>query len=215
MNEFEKYEFDRLGYLVIEGMLNAEEVASLKTAIDALEEHALPRVGQPPRKKSGWGAEYHANPELGYHVNGSNEEGKTLIIEDFWNGDAAFDFLVDHPRTMGYVNGVVQDRPTINNSEIRIRYQGNATGAHAGGPVGSKYQYQFNEKGIDCKMVRMVYFVQDVSNEQGAFCVVPGSHKGNLPPPYGSNPDEEPGTVGLEVKAGMPSFLPSICATAA
>ena len=27
-------------------------------------------------------------------------------------------------------------------------------------------------------MVRMVYFVHDVSNEEGAFCVVPGTHKG-------------------------------------
>ena len=38
MNEVEQYEFDRQGYLVIEGMLNAEQVASLAAAIDELEE---------------------------------------------------------------------------------------------------------------------------------------------------------------------------------
>ena len=56
-------------------------------------------------------------------------------------------------------------------------------------------------------MVRMVYFVHDVSNEEGAFCVVPGTHKGNLPAPYGNNPDEEPGMIGLEVKAGDAIFF--------
>jgi hypothetical protein len=29
-------------------------------------------------------------------------------------------------------------------------------------------------------MVRMVYFVHDVSNEQGACCVVPVTHKSNF-----------------------------------
>jgi len=51
-------------------------------------------------------------------------------------------------------------------------------------------------------MVRMVYFVHDCNNSQGAFCVVPGTHKSNLPCPYGSNPDEEPSMIGLEVSAG-------------
>ena len=51
-------------------------------------------------------------------------------------------------------------------------------------------------------MVRIVYFVHDCDKDQGAFCVVPGTHKSNLPCPYGSNPDEEPGMVGLKVRAG-------------
>ena len=40
MTEEEQYEFDRVGYIVIENMLADDEVASLKTAVDALEEHA-------------------------------------------------------------------------------------------------------------------------------------------------------------------------------
>ena len=48
----------------------------------------------------------------------------------------------------------------------------------------------------------LVRGVRDCSNEEGAFCVVPGTHKSNLPCPYGSNPDEEPGMIGLEVQAG-------------
>lgn len=202
MNDIEKYEFDRQGYLVIPQMLTPAEVASLSAAIDALEVHALERLDQPPRKQSLWGPNYHANPELGYHAWGSNRDGETLMIEDFFNADPAFDCLVDHPRTMEYIRAIVQGPIRINNSEIRIRYRGNATGVHMGGPIDHKYRYSVNARGIDCMMVRMIYFVHDVTNDQGAFCVVPGTHKSAFAPPYRVSPDDEPGMVGLEVKAG-------------
>ena len=98
MNEIEQYEFDRVGYIVINNMLTGEQVASLAAAVDRLEEHAAAHVDEPPRKVSPWGAEYHKSDELGYHVQGARAEGKTLIIEDFWNADAAFDVLVNHER---------------------------------------------------------------------------------------------------------------------
>jgi hypothetical protein len=208
MTEIEQYEFDRLGYIIIKDMLSPAEVAQLAKAVDELEEHAVPHADLPPRKVSGWGGDYHANQEKGYHVRGAREEGQTIIIEDFWNADPAFDFLVGHARTMEYADTVVLGRPTINNSEIRIRYHGNASGSHGGYSVdNAKYRYQFRAENIDCAMVRMVYFIQDVSNEQGAFSVVPATHKGNLLAPYGNNPDEEPGMVGLEVKAGDAIFF--------
>lgn len=203
MNEIETFEFDRQGYVVIEGLLTGKEVAALAVAVDELEEHALERVDQPPRKQSAWGAEYHANPERGYHVQGERAEGKTLIIEDYWNADPVFDVLVDHEPTMNYIHAIVKARPTINNSEIRIRYQGNATGCHGGTVSASqKYRYSFTEQGIDCMMVRMVYFVHDCNREQGAFCVVPGTHKTNLPSPHSNDPDQDPDMIGLEVAAG-------------
>ena len=94
MNEIELFEFDRQGYIVIEGLLQADVVAALSRAVDDLEEHAVLRVQDPPRKPSGWGGDYHANPERGYHVNGERAMGKTIMIEDFWNADPAFDVIV-------------------------------------------------------------------------------------------------------------------------
>ena len=203
MNEIEQYEFDRQGFIIIKGFLDADEVAGLSRAIDVIEEHALAHVDEPPRKMTPrGGVDYHANPELGYHVRGSSEEGDTLIIEDFWNATPAFDLLLNHGPTMAYINQIVQGRATINNSEIRIRYRGNATGVHMGGPLTGKHRYTFQAGKIDCAMVRMVYFVQDVIDEQGSFCVVPGSHKSNFPPPYTLPPEKEPGMIGLEVEAG-------------
>lgn len=203
MTDIEKYEFDRLGYLVLPGLLGPAEVARLAWAVDELEAHALVRVAQPPRKKSAWGSEYHVNAEKGYYVSGEQKEGSTLIIEDFFNADPAFDRLVNHGPTMDIIRGIVQERPTINNSEIRIRYQGNQSHTHMGGPISGKYRYSYNAKGIDCMMVRMIYFVHDVGPEDGPFCVVPATHKSNLVSPYGtSDADAEPGMLALPVKAG-------------
>ncbi|MEE2659265.1 MAG: phytanoyl-CoA dioxygenase family protein [Candidatus Latescibacterota bacterium] len=204
MNETEQYEFDRQGYLVLPDMLTPNQVTSLKSAVDELEEHAVARVDDPPRKKSPWGAEYHADPDFGYHVQGERAEGKTIIIEDFWNADAAFDVLVDHARTMEYIRALVMPRATINNSEIRIRYKGNATAHHGGHRHGEnqKYRYAVTAGRIDCMMVRMVYFIHDCSADQGAFTVVPGTHKTEFESPHGNDPDSEPGTIPLEVKAG-------------
>lgn len=203
MTDIEKYEFDRLGYLVLPGFLAPAEVTRLARTVDELERHALGRLTQPPRKKSVWGPDYHANAEKGYHVAGQQKEGETLIIEDFFNADPAFDVLVNHARTMDFIRGIVQERPTINNSEIRIRYQGNQSHTHMGGPISGKYRYSYNAKGIDSMMVRMIYFIHDVGPEDGPFCVVPATHKSNLVSPYGtSDANAEPGMVGLPVKAG-------------
>lgn len=203
MNDIEKYEFDRLGYLVIPNLLTPAEVQTLATAIDALEEHALAHVTQPPRKKSPWGPDYHFNPDKGYYVQGERKDGSTLIIEDFFNADPAFDLLVQHPPTMDLICGIVQERPTINNSEIRIRYPGNQSRTHMGGPIANKYRYSYNAQGINCMMTRMVYFVHDVGEDDGPFCVVPATHKTNMTSPYGTNDaDAEPGMIGLTVKAG-------------
>ena len=80
--------------------------------------------------------------DLGYHVQGAREEGKTVIIEDFWNADPAFDLLLAHAPTMEYVDAVIQGRATINNSEIRIRYRGNQSTNHGGRrAANSKYRY--------------------------------------------------------------------------
>ena len=203
MNDFEQYEFDRLGYIVIPDFLNQAEVARLSGAIDALEAHALAQAHRPPDKISAFGLEYRHDADCGYFASGAREPGNTLIIEDFFNADSTFDMLIDHAPTMAYISAIIQERPTINNCEIRIRYPGNQTGSHMGGPVGRKHRYYYTERGIDCMMVRMVYFVHDVGPGQGEFCVVPATHKSNMDSPYdGTNPDTEPGMIGLPVKAG-------------
>jgi Phytanoyl-CoA dioxygenase (PhyH) len=205
----QQYEFDRTGYLVIPDLLTSDEVKILAEAADALEEHALPRAALPPRKRSHVTTgtkDWHWEAERGYHSmtrpdpEGANGRGQTLIVEDFLNFDSAFDFLVDHAPTLDYVRSIVQGPLRINNTELRVRYTGNASRPHNGAPLDHKYRYNFTSAGIDAMMIRVVYFLHDVSNEEGAFSLVPGSHKTNIPSPYPKG--EEPGMIGIEVKAG-------------
>ena len=202
MTSNEIYEFDRTGYLVISDMLTNPEVKELAAAVDEIEAHALANVANPPHFDAPWGMTYHRNTERGYHARGEKGEGKTLIVEDFWNASPAFDLLLQHEKTNAYVSSLITGRFTINNSEIRYRYHGNATQTHMGGPIDPKYRYAFSAGKPDCMMVRMIYFVHDVPLASGPFCVVPGTHKTNLKSPYPDNPAEEPGMIGLEAKAG-------------
>jgi hypothetical protein len=202
VDDLERFEFDRAGFLCIRGMLAPDETRRLAAAVDELEAYAAPLADKPPRKRSAWGTEYHHDTRRGIYVSGGRGVGQTLMIEDFWNAGPAFDPLVNHARTMSYIRAAVRGRCTINNSEIRLRYSGNATGMHMGGPVDPKYRYAFTGGAIDCMMVRVVYFLHDVPLERGTFCVVPGTHKSNIPPPYGDDPAEDPAAVGLEVAAG-------------
>jgi hypothetical protein len=202
VNDIEKYEFDRLGYMTIPNLLEQDQVEALRRAVDEVEEMAIRQADLPPRKRSLWGPEYHHCVERGCFFNGGNGHGQTMMVEDFFNADPAFDLLVNHSRTMDYIRGIVQGPIRINNSEIRIRYTGNHSGTHMGGPIDHKYRYGVHRGGIDCMMVRMIYFLQEVTFEQGAFCVVPGTHKTHYPSPYRCLPEDEPGMIGLEVRAG-------------
>ena len=54
----------------------------------------------------------------------------------------------------------------------------------------------------------LVYFLHDVAPDEGVFSVVPGTHKSNYGQPYGKlGPDDEPGMIGLSVKAGDAIFF--------
>lgn len=202
MTEIEKYEFDRQGFLVLRSFLTEDEVNQLRPVVNQLEQHATEHYQLPPRKKSRWGPEYHFSRQRGYYVSGGHQYGETFLIEDFFNFNPTFDILVNHPKTMEYIRGIVQGAIGINNSELRVRYPGNFTGAHGGGPTSQKYRYAVKGESIDCMMVRFIYFVHDVSNEEGAFCVVPYTHKSAYSAPYQGSVDEESGMIGLEVKAG-------------
>lgn len=203
MDHVQKYEFDRQGYLVIPDMLTEEEVSSLAAAVDELEKYALASVAEPPYREASWGGRYHHEESRGYFARGSNQHGQTLMVEDFFNADPSFDLLVNHRPTMDAIESVIQGPIRINNSELRIRYPGNSTTAHMGGPTDNKYRYSFSHRGIDAMMVRVIYFLHDVDIANGAFSVVPGTHKSNYPSPYTESVDDEPGMIGLEVKAGQ------------
>ena len=206
MNDAERYLIDLQGYLHIPGLLTPDQAQQLLAAAIALEQHALACRENSPRFKSVWGPEYWQNQEHKYFsYSSAPNPGHTLMVEDFWLFPDAFDCLIGHPRTMDYIRRFVHGPVSINNSELRIRYPGNATSMHMGHPGGrnAKYRYEVIDGEIHATMVRMIYFLHDVDMNMGPTCFVPGSHRGAFPMPLENvTPEQEPGVVAFPVKAG-------------
>jgi hypothetical protein len=217
VNDTERYEFDRLGYLVLPEILSAGEVTSLREASDWLIDRALGQLEDEDGRRRGirlgetdtvHDAEYAYTASLGPRGQGPDRYGETLYVGGFLNANPAFDVLVDHPATMAIIRDVIQGPIGIMNLELRVRWKGNSTVAHFGGPAEHLYRYSFNPDGIDCVMVRMVYFLHPVTAEQGAFSVVPCTHKSNYRSPYTDiTVDDEPGMIGLDVGTGDAIFF--------
>lgn len=220
MNDTERYLFDLQGYLHLPGFLSTDVAARLHRAAVELEENALAARETGSRWISKWATvnpkanpDYWRHPTYGYFAGGRTGEGQTILVEDFWLFPNVFDFLIGHEQTMRYITRIVRGKPTINNSELRIRYPGNATGMHMGYPHGhsSKYRYNVLNGEIDCVMVRMVYFLHDVGPDQGPICFIPGSHKSAFPVPVGTAVDQEPGVVAVTARAGDAVLFTEAC----
>jgi ectoine hydroxylase-related dioxygenase (phytanoyl-CoA dioxygenase family) len=210
VDDFAKYEFDRLGYLVLPELLAADEVASLREAAGWLIDRAFDELATHGHTRRSEGEEQLValDEEHGYEAQfgplergGEMADGKSLFVPAFLNAHEAFDTLVNHPGTMDVVRDAIV--------ELRVRFRGDSTPAHFGGHASSLFRYSFGPRGIDCAMVRMVYFLHTVTADQGALAVVPATHKSNWPSsPYEGYPvDDEPGMVPVEVEAGDAVFF--------
>ena len=215
MDDCERYLFDLSGFLHIPGLLSATEAQRLYEVAVELEEHALACQHDSSKWRAVWGPEYWQNQQYAYFAQmGGPADAKTLMIEDFWLYPEAFDMLIGHDRTMSYVRRIIQNAISINNSELRIRYTNNASGMHMGHPHGrgQKYRYEVIDGEIQSTMVRMIYFLHDVSMDEGPTCFVPGSHRNEFPVPVNTaSVEDEPGVVGIPVKAGDGILFTEAC----
>ena len=89
VNEIERYEFDRQGFVVIENLLTTGQIER-PWRPRSTRSKSTPWPGSTRRRASAvrGAPEYHRDPDLGYHVRGARAERCTVIIEDFWNADS-------------------------------------------------------------------------------------------------------------------------------
>ena len=226
MSEQDLFELDRSGYLLIKGLLMPAESVRLATAMDLLESDAHARLVE--AGGSVLPANYFA--DRGYHAlvnagRGADEPGRftSMVLEDWWNADSAYDLLVDHAPTMAYMSSLIQEEPRLNNSQLFLRYPGSTSQLHSGTwshGGGSKYRYSWRDGKPDCMLVRLIYFPVAVTADMGAFTVVPGTHKSNAAPPgvceaeggVPPHPSDQPGSVVLETEAGDAIlFVEALC----
>ncbi|GDY11897.1 hypothetical protein LBMAG53_07750 [Planctomycetota bacterium] len=202
MDDLQRYLFDRQGFLRIPGILSPDEVATLAAAVDRLHDRVERGFDSWPERRGWRKCVGRFDAESGVYVYGKTGYGNTWVIEDMWNADPAFLLLLGHAPTLDIVSATVRGRVNVNNSEVRVRFPGNSTGAHMGGPIDGKYAYRYDHRGFDCMMTRMIYFLHDVGPDDGPFSVVPGTHKSAFPPPSSPRPEDEPGAVAVTARAG-------------
>ena len=155
MNEEERYLFDLRGYLVIEDVLSAAEVAALNRLMDSQE---LP----PPEDDT-----------LSARFGGYLEWGQIYCD------------LLDHDRIMAYLKAVLGDGFRLDHYYgIYMRAGTESLRLHGGNtPYDPPEYYHFREGRMYNGLTVAAWNLTDTGPTVGGFCAVPGSHKANYPCP--------------------------------
>ena len=159
------YLFDLQGFLLIDGVLNAEEVATLDALLD---ERLVDGTGLP---SSG----------MDFGMGGSGPEGAGFLE---WG--KPFCDLLDHPRIMPILRFILGDGFRIDHLYgIQMRNGTAGLGLHGGAiPVYTPSEmYDFRHGQMYTGLTVVSWNLADSGPDQGGFLCVPGSHKSNLPVP--------------------------------
>ena len=175
MNEEELYLFDLQGYLVIEGVLSATEVAELNRLAD---DQRLP----PPAES----------------IDSQRFGGFLLWGEPFRT-------LLDHPRILPYLEVLLGDGFRLDHYYgIHMATNTDGLRLHGGGtPYEAEEYYVFRDRMFNGLSV-VTWALTDAPPGQGGFACIPGSHKANYPcPPDIRTFERDPGCVAqVPMRAG-------------
>ncbi len=159
MNSQDTYLFDLQGFISVPNALDAAQLMALNQAIDARAASDMP--AEAPNKR--WG--------------------------DLLNWGADFRNLLDNPRIMPYVHGLVGPHPRLDHEYadlIRPSKTGVAKGPigttlHGGATPFDPSQYYNAHNGVLSNgLIVVAYNLRDVNPGEGGFGCVPGSHKSNF-----------------------------------
>lgn len=162
MTPAERYHFDLYGYIVRRQALTMGEVATLRSAVDAL--------GLPP-----------PGPTI-----------PSQRFRDHLLADPAFRALVDHPAVFDVLVEAVGEYLRLDHAYgIRMAPGTSGLGLHGGGSPWDPAQYYVWRDGrMFNGLTAVQWALCDAGPGDGGFCCVPGSHKANLPLPAGTEPTD-------------------------
>ena len=168
MDARQKYLFDTLGYLVLDDVLSAEQCRRLIAAMKAL-------IDVP-------------DDELPEGVRSANEPAMARL-GDLTSAGPEFCELIDIPRVIDLLKVIIHHELRLENTYGYIRRKGFAgLQMHGGGSFDSNGQdmtlmYRHFNGRIFSGHTVVAFNLTDVSEEEGGFACVPGSHKANFPIP--------------------------------
>ena len=182
MTDDERYLFDLNGYIKIEGILSADEVARYNHAIDhQLAAGVAKLIERPPEGtlSDGSSAMEGASRRLDMH-------GDMLAWERPWC--EPFRELIVHPRLKPYLEAILEEGFRVDAGPGYMATDPGAEG-HAlhGGGVSERHNfseaYFFKDGHIYSGMVVLEVALADEGPDDGGFALIPASHKANLPCP--------------------------------
>ena len=149
VNEHDRVVFDLKGYIVNPAVLNENEVKVLKDLV--------------LRQKN---------------------EPESLPPHERCLPGGAFAKLIDHPAVMNVLLDVIDpDSEKIRLENVFLSYREMGEGEwnpHAGGlTTNPNYAYNFHDGRIYAGMTRVVWELNEVLEDKGGTCFIPGSHKAN------------------------------------
>jgi ectoine hydroxylase-related dioxygenase (phytanoyl-CoA dioxygenase family) len=173
MNEREKYLFDLRGFLVVENVLSAAELAACNEAIERHRDLIRPR----PREQSLSGGSAALVGEQG-----RLEITRGLMtLEKPWC--EPFRHLLVHPGIVSYLTELIGPGFRLDHGPGLIGMVPGTEGhvLHGGGEPYDPSQYYVHKNGRMYNGLTVVSWqLTDVKPGDGGFCCIPGSHKSNF-----------------------------------
>ena len=220
MTPEEAYFFDLTGFLLIRNAVAPSDLERSAKAIDALETHVHANIDASPVTVGHYGQRYHVDPQHHYAAMRFGAGGPGIVVEDFVNFSPSLDIFLAHERVLSYVSEMIVGRFMITSLQVFLRYQGNFTPTHMGGPIDARNKYYYRGTDVldtetgerrfrhfEMNVVRVLFAIHDITLADGPLCVVPGSHKANLHSPYSNDPTKEPLMTGIPMNAGDVLFF--------
>lgn len=210
--ERDTYFFDLLGYIIIRGALNPEEVRACNECLDSI----------PKLRPGEWYGGLHG------HTYGTNDG---VSYQQVYEAGEPFEKLIDHPAWIEHMKTFVGGQDTfdakhgplfIDECFVNFRGPGEVIGIHSGGHAGCKRnQYRVHNGKFMVSQVNALVALTDIGPGDGATMVIPASHKQNFPHPDlrqhqmmagGASADGLDGAIEVHLKAGDALiFTDAIC----
>jgi hypothetical protein len=182
----QKYMFDLQGFVILRGVLGAEEVASANAAIDAHRSEFFERQeGIRNAKQATFAGEGGGDSAGSQYTGGRLECGSFLQWED---GDV-FRSLLAHPNVAPKLNDLVGAGHRLDHMPLLLSQSAGVEGfdLHGGNISHSgawneelAYEYKHGRMVNNLLAVSVALTAVEGSMDQGGFVVAPGSHKSNL-----------------------------------
>ena len=185
MTDKQTYLFDVAGYLLLEDVLSRDHCERL---IDALHEVIDTPTDQLPK------GVYHSEPSPG-----------EIGVGDLTSIGPTFADLIDLPPVIDILTGIIspQLRLEITYGRIRRKGYGGLNLHGGGGGVDPNFTYHHFNGRIFAGHTVVALNLTDVSEEEGGFVCVPGSHNSHFPTPRDLS-DFSDGKVDTSVLRSVP-----------